>query len=267
MNPCKNLFSPLRVPSETNCKCCGELSVLVAVTDASRSGSDVRAGRAVTKLSGLAVYYHRCTNCGFTFTRAFDHWTPGDFIANIYNAEYSLHDPAYNNGERGHRTALDVLHLFGRGSNVLSVLDWGSGKGGFAATLKQHGFVNVDSYDPFEGEACDPPSAKYDMVTCFEVIEHVLDPVALTVDLAARRDKHGAILISTLCCTQQTIDFGLENWHYCVPRNGHISLLTPLALQYCAQSVGLAAHSFNEGAHVFFDPDLLPDWLAPKLVL
>lgn len=262
-----NPFSPSRVPFETACKCCGATSCLVGVVDASRSGSDVRAGRVVTELSGLAVFYHRCVRCGFTFTRAFDHWTPADFAEHIYNHEYGLHDPEYCDGQRGRRTAMDIINQFGLKISHLSVLDWGAGKGGFTATLKSHGFKYVDSYDPFESDACELPDGKYNVVTCFEVIEHVLNPVELICDLAARRTHDGAILISTLCCTQSVVEYGLENWHYCVPRNGHISLMTPMALQACAREVNLSAHSFNEGAHVIFDSEYAPKWLSPMLPL
>jgi 2-polyprenyl-3-methyl-5-hydroxy-6-metoxy-1,4-benzoquinol methylase len=106
---------------------------------------------------------------------------------------------------------------------------------------------------------------KFDMVTCFEVMEHVLDPTVLMQHLADHRSRNGAILISTLLCTQQVVDFGLENWHYCVPRNGHISFMSGPALVHCAKRVGLTAHSFSEKAHVVFDPSAVPAWLAPVL--
>jgi hypothetical protein len=258
-------FAPAPVPRVTDCKCCNAESILVAVMDAARSGLDARAGRRVEALSGQAVYYYRCQACGFTFTRAFDHWTPEQFAQRIYNADYGRHDPAYLDGERGTRTAGDVIRQFGAHAGQLSVLDWGSGEGSFCAALRRHGFAHVDGYDPFVAGAAQRPTSVVDMVTCFEVIEHVLDPVMLVHDLAACRAGQGAILISTLCCSQQVVDFGLENWHYCVPRNGHISLMTAQSLMHCAARVGLTAHSFSAAAHVLFDPASVPAWLAPVL--
>lgn len=265
MKPPANPFAPAAVPASTACKCCGAPSALAAVMDAARSGLDGRAGRAVEALSGRAVYYYRCGACGFTFTRAFDHWTPADFAREIYNAEYTRHDPAYADGERGARTAGDVIRQFGAHGPRLTVLDWGSGTGSFAATLRRHGFARVDEFDPFVAGASARPEGRYDMVTCFEVIEHELDPARLVRDLAACRATQGAILISTLCCSAQVVDFGLQNWHYCAPRGGHISLMTPPALMHCAQQAGLVAHSYNEGAHVIYDAAAIPAWLAPTL--
>ena len=265
MGAAANPFAPAAVPQQTACKCCGASSKLVAVMDAARSGVDARTGRAVEPLSGRAVYYHRCEGCGFTFTRAFDHWTQAEFARHIYNADYSRHDPAYADGERGTRTAGDVIRQFGAHSARLSVLDWGGGEGSFAAGLKRHGFARVDSYDPFVSGAAARPAGSYDMVTCMEVIEHVVDPAALVADLAACRAARGAILISTLCCTRQVMEYGLENWHYCVPRNGHISLMSAQALLHCARRAGLVAYSFSEAAHVMFDAAAVPDWLAPVL--
>ena len=261
-SPAPNPFAPAPVPTHTPCKCCGGQSLLAAVIDAARSGLDARAGRAVEPLGGHAVYYHRCQDCGFTFTRAFDHWSAEDFAQRIYNADYPRHDPAYADGERGTRTAQDIIKQFGKHAARLSVLDWGAGEGSFAATLRSAGFAQTQSYDPFVAGAQARPQGLFDMVACMEVIEHTLDPVALVADLAACRSADGAILISTLCCTQQVVDFGLEHWHYCVPRNGHISLMTAKALAHCARKAGLAAHSYTEKAHVLFDPAAPPDWLA-----
>ena len=88
MIPTPNPFAPAPVPRETACKVCGSVSRLVAVMDAARSAVDARAGRAVEPLSGQAVYYHRCGGCGFTFTRAFDHWARADFAREVYNLDY-----------------------------------------------------------------------------------------------------------------------------------------------------------------------------------
>lgn len=265
MSSSPNPFAPALVPARTDCKCCAAPSTLVAVLDAAHSGTDVRAGHTVEALTGLAVYYYRCSRCGFTFTRAFDHWTPADFAAHIYNANYARHDPAYANGERGTRTAADVISQFSAHAPRLSVLDWGSGAGSFAVALRQHGFARVESYDPFVATHMARPGGRYDMVTCFEVMEHVLEPLALIEDLAALRAPAGAILVSTLCCTQQVIDVGLAHWHYCVPRNGHISFMTPRALHEGARRVGLVAHSFTEAAHVLFDAAQVPRWLMSVL--
>lgn len=265
MTQVPNPFAPGAVPSETPCKCCGAASFLAGVMDAARSGVDARAGRAVEALSGLAVYYYRCVGCGFTFTRAFDHWTNEDFARRIYNADYARHDPQYLNGARGKRTAGDIVRQFGTYARDISVLDWGCGDGGFADTLRQHGFARVEGYDPFVAGAAERPTGSYEMVTCFEVIEHALDPLGLVADLAACRASRGAILVSTLCCAQQVVDYGLELWHYCVPRNGHISLMTPNALMHCARAAGLVAFSFTEAAHVLFDRDAVPPWLQQVL--
>jgi hypothetical protein len=265
MRQSANSFAPAAVPQETVCKCCAAPSSLLAVMDAARSGVDARAGRAVEALSGLAIYYYRCSACGFTFTRAFDHWTDADFARYIYNADYARHDPEYENGARGKRTAGDIIAQFGAAAGAISVLDWGCGDGGFVEALRQYGFARVDGYDPFVAGASERPQGRYEMVTCFEVIEHALDPLGLVADLAACRAERGAILISTLCCSQQVADYGLEHWHYCVPRNGHISLLTPAALMHCAQAVGLVAFSFTEAAHVLFDPDAVAPWLQRVL--
>jgi len=45
--------------------------------------------------AGIAVAYHRCPACGFLFTPYMDDFTPVDFSARVYNADYHLFDPGF----------------------------------------------------------------------------------------------------------------------------------------------------------------------------
>lgn len=114
-------FSLNPLPSSTSCKCCNGVCRLVTVMDAVRSGADVRTGRAVDALTGRVVSCHRCQGSGFTFTRAFDHWTTADFAKFIYNDDCIRHDPSCRDWERESRTAADVIGQFGSHAARLSV--------------------------------------------------------------------------------------------------------------------------------------------------
>ncbi len=45
--------------------------------------------------AGIHVDYRRCQDCGFIFTSFFDDWTPQEFAAYVYNADYPRIDSEY----------------------------------------------------------------------------------------------------------------------------------------------------------------------------
>ena len=72
---------------ETPCKCCGALAFLYGVVDFHKNCEIYR--RNVLEISGVPIYYHRCPECGFIFTTAFDHFTNEDFQQYVYNERVS----------------------------------------------------------------------------------------------------------------------------------------------------------------------------------
>ena len=123
-------------------------------------------------LSGVQVPYFSCRRCGFLFATFFDDWTKRDWSRFVYNADYAKVDPEYEGArpERLARTMADTL----RGCGGLRILDYGSGSGMFARCMHALGYQRVESYDPFSCPA--KPEGRFDLVTCFEVLEHTLSP-------------------------------------------------------------------------------------------
>jgi len=74
-----------------------------------------------------------------------------------------------------------------------SILDYGCGNGIFATFLKQKGYKNVDSYDPYVEPFTKQPTKKYDLVVLNDVLEHVEEPGDL-LDLAADLVNKGGLL-------------------------------------------------------------------------
>ena len=78
------------------------------------------------------------------------------------------------------------------------VLDYGGGNDALCATLRNNGFAAAITYDPMVPRYARRPPGKFDLVTCFETLEHLPDPaagIALIVDCAA---DPGVIVYSTL---------------------------------------------------------------------
>ena len=91
------------------------------------------------ELSGVPIYYHRCPACRFIFTTALDHFTNEDFKRFIYNEQYPLIDPDYQEAPAaGKRQAGDPI--IRRGQAPAGVLDYGGGNGTLASLLREAGF-------------------------------------------------------------------------------------------------------------------------------
>ena len=97
------------------------------------------------------------------------------------------------------------------------------------------------------------------LLVSFEVFEHHPQPHELMSNLKRFLAEEGTILFSTLLINDSVMSKGIENWWYCAPRNGHISLFTPKALVALGQRHGLKLSSFGEGLH-FFHNGQIPDW-------
>src|SRR4051812_6413734 len=77
----------------STCKICSAQAPLYGVTDFHKSCEEAR-GRYLP-LTGVAIYYHRCGDCGLVFTHAFDDWSKAEYVQHIYNDDYVLIDPEY----------------------------------------------------------------------------------------------------------------------------------------------------------------------------
>lgn len=201
-------------------------------------------------LSGNPIYYERCRACGFTFTRHFDDYGPGDWKRDIYNEEYEQLDPEYD-GHRAQRNAHFLRLLFRGHRDSLIGLDYGGGNGHTAQLLRLAGF-NFDCHDPFGvSEMTSAKYRTYNLVTAFEVLEHVPDPVStLSSILDCMTTGSAMIIIGTLSSDERIDDRLRLTWWYAAPRNGHISLYSKRSLAVLAAKFGLHCVSPSAGTHI-----------------
>lgn len=240
---------PPLVEGHPACAICGGRSTLFDVVDFNKSCEE-RNGRFLP-LKGIPVYYHRCQSCGFTFADGFGQWTDGDFLTHIYNEEYVSVDPDYVE-IRPRNSAQLVTKLFDKQKSSISVLDYGAGEGMLADLLAQNGFRSTAAYDPFGKTTSTRPGGQYDLITCFEVMEHVPDPLQTVADIAGFLEAAGLVVFSTLLQPENFDQIKLK-WWYASPRNGHISLFSRAAIEKAWASVGFRTASFNANLHMAFD--------------
>jgi len=112
------------------------------------------------------------------------------------------------------------------------------------------------TYDPFVPDFA-TPGGKFDLITCFETLEHMPDPVAGIGAIMAHLDELGLVLFSMMLQPADFDRLGM-NWWYVGPRNGHISLLSRSALAKAWGRHGFRTGSFDDNMHVAFRT--LPDF-------
>ena len=106
------------------------------------------------------------------------------------------YDPDYL-GVRPQNSADSLCSLFPQ-TPVARHLDYGGGNGMLANILKGRGW-DSSSYDPFlERARAHESRGRFDLITAFEVFEHVPDVNALIRDLDRLRTPTGIVLFSTL---------------------------------------------------------------------
>jgi SAM-dependent methyltransferase len=231
-----------------SCKICGGASNLYGVVDMNRPCQTHHAHRA--PLSGVPIYYRRCATCGFLFTDAFDDWSVDQFKAHIYNDGYVAVDPDYQ-VTRPNANAGAVARFWAPHKAGMRVLDFGGGNDVFCASLRASGFQQAVTYDPMVPEHATRPDGKFDLVTCFETLEHVPDPLATIGKIAECVADPGAVFYSTLT---QPDDFHAQGmaWWYVGPRNGHISIFTKEALALAWAHYGFKTAALSPGSHLAF---------------
>ena len=234
--------------SSVPCKICGESAVLFDVCDFANFCFRPATGPA--QLSGVAAWYYRCAACGFLFTPLADRWGADDFRARIYTDDYARFDPEIAE-ERPRANAGLIAQLFGAHRGSLRILDFGGAGGAMRDFLRADGFADVASYDPFASDGDSLPAGPFDLVTCFEVLEHASDPQAMAATLAQLAAGDGVILFSTLI-QPPDIEIQRLRWWYAAPRNGHVSLHTLPSLKALWASAGLSFASFGNSLHLAY---------------
>jgi SAM-dependent methyltransferase len=240
------LMEQVADPQPVACKICDTPSPLYGVVDFHKSCIEAQQRRLT--LSGYPIYFRRCPNCGFAFTTAFDQWTGEEYKERIYNADYVLVDPDFVD-TRPRQNAELIRKTFAASRESIEILDYGGGSGLMADLLVKNGF-RAATFDPFS-EHNQRPRGRFQLITCFEVLEHVPFPHQTAADMNVLLADGGAILFSTLVQPEPFDSIGLS-WWYAGPRNGHISLYTPSALAILFARFSLRVISFSQGLHMAY---------------
>ncbi len=240
---------------ELTCPVCQSESALHDVVDFNKSCDEGRGH--FLPLKGDAVYYALCSQCGFCFAPELARWSLEQFEEHIYNEDYGLVDPEYVL-VRPRNSAAVLTKMFGQRAHSLRHLDYGGGNGLLASMLNETQWQST-SFDPFVDRGLQVHElGKFDLITAFEVFEHVPDVQVLMANLMDLLAPGGLVLFSTLVSNGHIHPNQRLTWWYAAPRNGHISLFTRESLATLALQQKLIFGSFSEGFHFYCRQ--VPEW-------
>ena len=238
-----------------NCPICGRSALALHTVDFNKSCEETR-GRHLP-CADIPVRYLQCLHCGFCFAPDLCAWPPEEFERRIYNEAYPMVDPDYADA-RPRANAAALRRIFAAPTPGMRHLDYGGGNGLLSRLLRENGW-NSASYDPLSERGTDPARlGQFQLITAFEVFEHVPDVRTLLRSLRTLLAPEGLVMFSTLTSDGEIHAQHPLTWWYAAPRNGHISLFSRASLGLLAAQGGFNFHSLNAGMHLFFTT--IPPW-------
>jgi 2-polyprenyl-3-methyl-5-hydroxy-6-metoxy-1,4-benzoquinol methylase len=198
-------------------------------------------------INGIRIV--NCGTCGFMFAQDVQ---PADDVDRFYVEGY--HDKRHRDGQRVNATVnTRLLSLFNPSLKGKSLLDIGSGYGLFLHALRDSGarrlvgvelsraqrnnsisVLNVETY----GHLADlSDEDQFDIITSFEVIEHILEPSALISTALSRLKAGGSLIIGTDNFDSDVVGVLGDQFPKWIPHE-HVSFFAPRTLEALLNRTG-----------------------------
>lgn len=205
--------------------------------------SPVTLLKVATVLQKYQVQYFRCDHCGFVQTEK-PFWLSEAYLETIALSDIGL---VGRNIKVSNITAVIISAFFNAKSRFL---DYGGGNGMFVRLMRDKGFDFFwqDRYTMnqfargFESKYEDG----YNLVTAFEVFEHLEDPISEVQRLLSYSDN---ILFSTILIPANCPLPG-DWWYYSLETGQHISLYSKQSLKELAKKFNLQLYSNGRTIHL-----------------
>jgi hypothetical protein len=197
----------------------------------------------LTILSRHEARYRRCEACGFVFVEDV-RWLEEAYSAAIAASDTGI---AVRNLRLAAEASVLIQLAF---PHAQRFLDYGGGAGLFVRLMRDRGFDFrlLDKYcaNVFAGGFEAEPADRFDVLTCFEVIEHLVDPLPAFRELAALAP---AMIIGTELLPARRNRPG-EWWYYAPETGQHVSFYTRRALETIGERLHLRLATNGRNLHV-----------------
>lgn len=195
-------------------------------------------------LNKYSIKYFKCPNCGFIQTEE-PYWMEEAYSEVINRSDIGL---LKRNIELSKTTKAVLSLLFDKRKKFL---DYGAGYGVFVRLMRDLGFdfywFDKFSDNLFAKDFETKQSDKYELLTAYEVFEHLVEPVDEVENMLKFSDN---ILFSTFLVPQSNPKPG-EWWYYALDHGQHISLYSRRALEVLAKKFGLNFYTNGKNIHLF----------------
>lgn len=197
---------------------------------------------SATVLGVHRVDYYRCGDCGFIQTEE-PYWLGEAYGEAIGTTDVGLVSRNLACADVAQAVTATLVDAGGR------FVDYGGGYGMLVRLMRDRGFdfVRQDRYcQNLFARGFDDDGGPVDMITAFEVFEHLPRPREEVGALAARTDH---ILFSTLLLPDPPPSPG-DWWYYALEGGQHVSLYSPAALAALGDRFGMFSASAGQDMHL-----------------
>lgn len=211
-------------------------------------------------LNKYDVTYFKCLDTGFIQTEE-PYWLEEAYSEAITKLDIGL---VSRNEELRNKTAEIIESCFHGNAKFL---DYAGGYGLFTRMMRDKGydFYHHDNYcknifaEFFDLSDCDQED-DFELVTAFEVFEHLADPLGEITKIASL----GKNMLVTTTLQPEKLD-SIDDWWYFIPETGqHISFYTLGTLEYIAKELGMHLNSNGSNLHLFTKERLNVNPFVPK---
>lgn len=190
------------------------------------------------------IKYYKCDNCGFIQTEE-PYWLDESYsdVINRSDVGYVTRNLLYSK-----YTKLIIFAFF---NSKRKFIDYGSGYGLFVRLMRDYG---LDYY--WEDKYCenifvkdfvaDKPEKNYELLTAFEVFEHVVEPIH---DIKEMLKFSDSIFFSTYLIPNNYPKPN-EWWYYALDTGQHISFYSLKTMHYIAKENDLNFYSNGRNLHL-----------------
>jgi hypothetical protein len=197
-------------------------------------------------MGSTPAHFERCGSCGMVMAAEPD-WLEAAYSAAITSLDIGLLDRCL--------LLANVTCAVLRSERLRDgrFLDWAGGYGTLTRLMRDRGY-DFSHWDPLAENVFArghddraPEQQRFDLVTGFEVLEHLVDPVEELADVARGTDR----LLMTTQLLPEPVPAPGEWWYYTLETGQHISLYTRESVQRLARRLGFDGAVSGQFLHLF----------------